>query len=69
MLLALARGKHEKYSAINRYQESSVHIESEQKLSFNVDGELMRGNSFDIKLHKAAVKVFNDKQFIYEIIK
>ena len=69
MLLSLARGKHEKYKAITKYQDSSIHIESDQKLSFNVDGELMRGNTFDIELHKAAIKVFNDKQFIYEIIK
>ena len=69
MLLALARGKHEKYKAITKYQDSSIHIESDQKLSFNVDGELVRGNSFDIKLHKAAIRMFNDKQFIYEIIK
>ena len=69
MLASLARGKHEKFSAIKRYQESEIHVESDEKLSFNVDGELMRGTSFDLKIHKAAIRIFNDKKFIYDILK
>ncbi len=69
MLASLAMGKHEKFSAIKRFQESEIHVESDEKLSFNVDGELMRGNSFDLKIHKAAIRIFNDKQFIDEIMK
>ena len=69
MLASLARGKHEKYSAIKRYQESEIHVESDEKLSFNVDGELVRGNSFDLKLHKAAIRIFNDKEFVNEVLK
>ena len=69
MLASLARGKHEKFSAIKRYQESEIHVESDEKLSFNVDGELMRGTSFDLKIHKSAIRIFNDKKFIYDILK
>ncbi len=69
MLASLARGKHERFSAIQRYQESKIHVESDEKLSFNVDGELMRGKSFDLKIHKSAIRIFNDKQFINEVLK
>ena len=69
MLASLARGKHEKFAAIKRYQETEIHIESDEKLSFNVDGELMRGKSFDLKIHKAAIRIFNDKQFINDVLK
>lgn len=69
LLVSLSRGKHEKSSSIKRFQETKVRVESDEKLSFNVDGELMRGTEFDIEMHKGAIKVFNDKELINEIIK
>lgn len=68
MLAALLRGKHEKFSAMQRYQDTEIHVESQDKLSFNVDGELMSGYSFDLKIHKGAVRVFNDQELIKEIL-
>lgn len=69
ILIKLLKAKHEKSPMVNRYKDSKVIVESDEEYTFNVDGELMTSNYFELEIEKNAVKIFNDRAFIEEIIK
>ena len=68
VLLKLIAEKHESSRYVKRYSEKKLIVDSEELCTFNVDGETMRSNHFEIKIFPAAIKVFNDRNFIDEII-
>lgn len=68
VLLKLLQGKHETSPAVKRYEESKIIIDCAEKYTFNVDGEMITDNHFEVEVEKSAIKVFNDRKFIKEII-
>lgn len=68
ILMKLLRGKHESSPCVKRYTEKKIIVDSEEFCTFNVDGETMRSNHFEIEILPNALKVFNDRNFIEEII-
>ena len=46
----------------------SVVIDSDKRYTFNVDGEMVTDNHFEIEMRKNAVKVFCNKEFVERII-
>lgn len=68
VLLKLLKAKHESSPYVKRYTEKKLIVDSEELCTFNVDGETMRSNHFEIEILPNALKVFNDRNFIEEII-
>lgn len=69
LLLKLIHGKHESSSLVKSYKDSKVIVDSDEKYTFNVDGEMITSNHFELEIKKKAVRVFNDRSFIEEILK
>ena len=67
VLVKLLKGKHEESVYVKRYTEKKIIVDSEELCTFNVDGETMRSNHFEIEILTNALKVFNDRNFIEEI--
>lgn len=68
VLLKLVREKHESSPYVKRYTEKKIIVDSEEFCTFNVDGETMRSNHFEIEIFPSAIKVFNERNFIKEIV-
>ena len=45
-----------------------IDVYKRQLCTFNVDGETMHSNHFEIQIFPSRLKVFNDRNFIEEII-
>jgi YegS/Rv2252/BmrU family lipid kinase len=69
LLLKLLRGKHENSPRVTRYEDAKVIVDSEEKYTFNVDGEMITSTHFELEIEKNSIRVFNDRKFIEEIIK
>lgn len=68
LIMELKNGKHEKNSNVNKIQTDRIIIETEKNEKFNVDGEIIEGKKFDIKIIKNAVKLYNNKDLIEKIL-
>lgn len=68
LLLKLLKANHESAPAVKRYEDTRLVVDCEEEYTFNVDGEMITDNHFEIELRKNAIKVFNDRKFIEEII-
>ena len=68
VLLKLLKARHEGSIYVKRYSEKKITVDSEELCTFNVDGESMCSKHFEIELKPNALKVFNDRNFIEEII-
>lgn len=68
LLIKLLREKHESSPWVKRYREKKITVDSEELCTFNVDGETMHSNHFEIQIFPSRLKVFNDRNFIEEII-
>lgn len=67
ILLKLVKGKHEESEEVYRYFENKIIVDTEEMCTFNVDGEQMTSNHFEIKVINRAIKIFNDRDFLEEI--
>lgn len=68
LFVKLLSAKHEKSPKIKKYQGEKVVIDSDKRYTFNVDGEMITDNHFEIEMRKNAVKVFCNKEFVERII-
>lgn len=68
LLLLLKKEKHEKSKRIRIYMDSKVKIESDEDMACNIDGETIISKAFEIQIDKSAIKIFNDKKFVKEIL-
>ena len=68
VLLKLLKEKHESSPAVKRFSENKIIVDSKEMCTFNVDGEMVRSNHFEISIVPGAVRVFNERDFINEII-
>lgn len=68
LLLKLKSGRHEKSKRVVRYTDKGLKIQSDTPVTCNVDGEMLTDTDFEIRIEKSAIKVFNDPQFVKEIV-
>ena len=68
ILIKLLKEKHESSAEVKRFSEKEIIVDSKEMCTFNVDGEMMRSNHFEISVVSGAVRVFNERDFINEII-
>lgn len=69
LLLKLKKGKHEGKRRVHKFRTNHIELEIEQEVTFNVDGEILTNNKFVIDIIKNAITVYNDNEFVEQIIK
>jgi len=68
LILKLKKGEHEGKRKIHKYRANHVEIELDEKVTFNVDGEKLTDKKFVIDILPKALTVFNDDEFVKEIV-
>ena len=69
LILKLKKGKHEGKRRIHKFRTNHVELELEEEIIFNIDGEKLTGNKFIIDVLPEAITLFNDNDFVEEILK
>lgn len=69
LILKLKNGKHEGKRKIHKFRTNHVEIEMEEPVTFNVDGEKLTGKKFIIDILPKAITLFNDNDFVEEVMK
>jgi YegS/Rv2252/BmrU family lipid kinase len=67
VISAAKTGSHVKSPYVHIRRTDHIKIHSEKPFALNFDGEIYSANSYDIRIHKQAIAVFNDRKFIQEI--
>lgn len=68
LLLKLKNGKHEGKKKVHKFRTNHVEIEIEKEITFNVDGERLTDKKFIIDIIPKAITVYNDNDFINELL-
>lgn len=68
LILKVKNGKHEGKRKVHKFRTNHVEIELEENVTFNVDGEKLTNNKFVIDIIPNAIKVYNDDEFVQDII-
>ena len=68
LILKLKKGKHEGKRRIHKFRANHVELELEEEITFNVDGEKMTDKKFIIDILPKAITLFNDKDFVEDIM-
>ena len=68
LILKLKNGKHEGKRRIHKFRTNHVELELEEEIAFNVDGEKMVDKKFIIDVLPKAIILYNDKEFVDEIM-
>ena len=69
LLLKMKKGKHEGKRKIHKFRTNHVEIDFEEEITFNVDGEKVTNNHFTIYILPKIIAVYNDDEFVEEVIK
>jgi len=68
LILKLKDGKHEGKRRIHKFRTNHVELELDEEIAFNVDGEKMIDKKFIIDVLPKAITLYNDKEFVEEIL-
>lgn len=69
LILRLRKGKHEGKRRIHKFRTNHIELEIEKEVTFNVDGEKLTGKKFIIDVLPKSVTLFNDSDFVKEVLK
>ena len=69
LLLKLKKGKHEGKRKVHKYRVNHIELELDEEITFNVDGEKLTDNHFIIDVLPKEIVIYNDNEFINQIIK
>lgn len=68
LILKLKGGKHEGRRRIHKFRTNHVELELDEEIAFNVDGEKMIDKKFIIDVLPKAITLYNDKEFVEDIM-
>ena len=68
LILKLKKGKHEGRRKVHKFRTNHVEIQFEEEIIFNVDGEKLINSKFVIDVIPKAITLFNDNEFLEEIM-
>lgn len=68
LLLKLKKGEHEGKRKMHKFRTNHVEISLQEDVTFNVDGEKITGKNFVIDVIPKIIKVYNDDEFVKEIM-
>jgi YegS/Rv2252/BmrU family lipid kinase len=69
LILKLKKGKHEGRRRVHKFRTNHVELEINEEVIFNVDGEKLTGKKFIIDVLPKAITIFNENDFVEEIMK
>lgn len=69
LLLKVKNGKHEGKRKIHKFRTNHVEINLKQEVTFNVDGEKITDKHFVIELIPKAINIYNDDEFVQNIMR
>lgn len=69
LILKLKKGKHEGKRRVHKFRTNHVELELEEEITFNVDGEKLTDKKFIIDVLPKAITLFNDNDFVEEVLK
>lgn len=69
LILKLKNGKHEGKRRVHKYRTNHVELELEKEVIFNVDGEKYTNKKFIIDVLPKAITLYNNTEFVDEIMK
>ena len=69
LLLKMKKGKHEGKRKIHKFRTNHIEIDFEKEITFNVDGEKVTNNHFTIDILPKIITLYNDDEFVEEVIK
>ena len=68
LILKLKKGKHEGRRRVHKFRTNHVELELEEEITFNVDGEKLTDSKFVIDVLPKAITLFNDNEFVEEVM-
>lgn len=68
LLLKLKKGGHEGKRKVHKFRTNHIEIELEENITFNIDGEKYTNKSFVIDILPKAITIYNDNEFVEEIM-
>jgi len=68
LILKLKNGKHEGKRRVHKFRTNHVELEIEKEVTFNVDGEKLTDKKFAIDVLPKAITLYNDNDFVEEIL-
>lgn len=68
LILKLKKGKHEGRRRVHKFRTNHVELELEEEITFNVDGEKLTDSKFVIDVLPKAITLFNDNDFVEEVM-
>ena len=68
LILKLKKGKHEGKRKIHKFRTNHIEIELDEDVTFNVDGEKLTDKKFIVDLISSALILYNDSDFVNEIV-
>ena len=69
LILKLKKGNHEGKRRVHKFRTNHVELELDEEIVFNVDGEKLFGKKFTIDVLPKAITLFNDNDFVEEVMK
>ena len=69
LILKLKKGKHEGKRRIHKFRTNHIEISFNEDITFNVDGEKLTDRNFVIDVLPKAITVYNDDEFVNNIMK
>ena len=69
LILKVKSGKHEGRRRVHKFRTDHVEIDLEEEVTFNVDGEKLTAKHFCIDVLPKAISVYNDDEFVQQIMK
>ena len=68
LILKLKNGKHEGKRRIHKFRTNHIELELDEEITFNVDGEKLTDKKFVIDVLPKAITLYNDKEFVEDIM-
>ncbi len=69
LLLKLKKGKHVGKKKVHKFRSNHIELNFKEKITFNVDGEKLTDRKFIIEILPKAITIYNDNEFVENIMK
>ena len=69
LILKLKKGKHEGKRRVHKFRVNHIEIDFEENITFNVDGEKLTDKHFVVDIAPKAIIIYNDDEFVQNILK
>jgi diacylglycerol kinase family enzyme len=69
LVLSTKDGSHIQSKHVRMIKTDKVTIKCDEEIESNIDGEVLKGNAFDIELIPKRIELYNDQRLIDKVLK